>query len=343
MRNVVKEILNKLPKADKASGDKQILCRCIYCGDSKSEPDARSMGISIPQTEDDPMLFQCFRANCGAKGLVDEDTLIEWGIYNQESLKEIIQHNKNFRNNSKKRKSFKIKDDIIYVVKNNNIEDNKFTEKKLEYLNKRLGTEFTIEDCKKLKIVLNIGDLLHGNNINKYTRGRDVMRMLHSDYIGFLSMDNGMINLRDITDKNQHRYINYTIFNNTTPNKFYIIPNNVDIDKPVHIHITEGIFDILSVYENLNIKNHDNSLCVSVFGATYTKVIKWFAVNSGINEIVFHIYIDNDIKKFIYDDIIYTIKLTGNKGYIHRNNMTGEKDYGVSRDRINDTIIKSIE
>jgi hypothetical protein len=48
---------------------------CPFCGDSKSDPYARSFYINIDPTSDKFLNYHCFRASCCAKGIVNEDFL----------------------------------------------------------------------------------------------------------------------------------------------------------------------------------------------------------------------------------------------------------------------------
>lgn len=333
---LVDTLLNTLPKAKLASGRREITCRCVYCGDSKNDPNKRSMYISVPQDDSDVMLYNCYRASCGKSGIVTEDILLEWGIYDKDSLIEISNHNTKAFKKSKNKK-LKINNITYYKVYNKSITSSKRSLSKLNYINNRLGLNFTYNDILKHKIVLNLVDLLKDNNINTYTRDRKTLRTLNLDYIGFLSMDNGLVNLRNVsTNKNNMRYVNYIIFKDTMPTRFYIIPTNVDINKKAIVHIAEGVFDILSIKYNVN-KDYDmnnNHIYASAFGSSYYNLIKWFILDSGLREIEFHIYPDNDVSYKIINVIKDLVTSARYTTYIHRNKFKDEKDFGVTADRI---------
>lgn len=335
---LIDELLHRLPKAKLASGRREIACRCMYCGDSKKDSNKRSMYISVPQGEDDLMFYNCFRADCGAKGILTEETLLDWGIYDKDMLVSISNHNNKAYKLSKNKK-YKINNRKIYPIHNKMISENKVTEYKLDYINNRLGTSFNYNDITNFKIVLNLGDLLKSNGIQDMTRHVETMKSLHKEYIGFLNVDNGLVNLRNVNPKSKRmRYVNYTIFQDSEPLRFYVLPTTVDNRYEANIHIAEGVFDILSVYENMNRKSIPNSIFASVFGASYYKVMRWFILESGLRHMVFHIYVDNDVPYNTISAIKKLAETSNFKTYIHKNEHPGEKDFGVRKEKITEIV-----
>ncbi len=346
IRNSSSEFIEKyiktlltIPSARLVAGGREILMRCRYCPDSR-DPKSAHMYVSIP-SEGDPSKYNCFK--CRAKGVVTHEKLIQWGLYNEpDVLVGISLYNKNIM---KLDKNKKYRDKEVYILNNNFISQNKLSEVKLKYINNRLGTNLTYDDLISKKIILNIEDLLVSNNINKYTRDVNIMNQLNNSFIGFITQDNAFINMRNLTpgkvDKSiDTRYVNYNIFGKyDNTQKYYTLPTNIDLLNPnrIKIHISEGPFDILSVYYNLR-RDDNNCIYSSILGNSYMNICKHFINNMKLINIEIHIYIDNDVNDYIIKelrDMLYVFQIPF---YLHRNVYPGEKDFGVPISRIEERI-----
>lgn len=335
MNNFINALMRHLPKAKLASGNRELTCRCVHCGDSDKDPNKRSMYISMPTDEYDVILYNCYRASCDAKGIVTEQTLIDWGIYDKEALIEISRYNAIAFKSTKNK--FHVKNNTKFLSLNTGYISNRNTNaNKLKYINDRLGTNFSMDDIKRFKIILNLYDVLNANNITKLTRDKYITDLIDRDYIGFMSMDNGYINFRNTQNNDNLRYINYKLIEDSEPNRFYIMPNDIDISKPVIVHLSEGVFDILSVYENLNKKSVPNSMFVGAFGSSYYGTMRWLILESGIRHIEFHVYVDRDVPHSTIFKLKELAETSEVELYIHQNVYEGEKDFGVPKDRIKD-------
>ena len=335
----MKNLLLKIPGAQIASGGKEIVMPCRYCQDK-----GKRMYVSLP-VDNNIMLHNCFRASCGASGIVTNEKLMQWNLYeNPDDLVELSKYNKRVSGLEKNRKFV---DRDVYKVNNTFITDSKLSEVKLKYINKRIGTSMTYEDLLKLKIVLNLKDLLKVNNINKLTRHEMIVDQLDESFIGFISQDNAFVNMRNLREGKVHksidmRYINYNLFgkfDNTL--RYYTLPTNIDLTNPnrIKLHIAEGPFDILSIYNNLRNKE-EHAIYSSILGGHYINIIKHFISNMGLINLEVHIYKDNDVDDYILNsiyDIMYTYQMPC---YIHRNMYPGEKDFGVPIERIQEQITK---
>ena len=324
------------PWAKRASGYREIVTRCKYCSDSRN-PNQGHFYISCI-TEDEPAFYNCFK--CPAQGLVTPSKLMEWGIYDSNFLLELTEHNKRVLKYSKNKK---FNNNIIYRINNRTVTDDKLTAYKLKYINERLGTHLTYEDCIRLKILLNLGDLFRQNPNITPTRYPDIIDQIDSNFVGFISIDNAFVNFRNLGLAKVHksidkRYINYNIFNKfDNTQRFYTIPNQFDLFKPVELHIAEGAFDILSIYLNLR-KDMRNGIFTSIGGNGYKGIIRYFLVDMMIPNLVIHIYPDNDIDRYTILDLAEFLRPFLIPVYMHRNAYKGEKDFGVPLNRIQETI-----
>ena len=335
-------LLSNIPTAKEASGGKFIACRCFYCPDGKSK-DSRHFYIHIPESNDDPSWYYCHK--CHNTGVVDNKTLLSWGIYDNGIGQELIYHNKKCAKSAKNHKYYNYASLNIHNI----ISNNEMSMIKLDHINKRLGQNFTLQDISELKICLNLLDLLNGNNIQTLTRNPKVVEQLNANFLGFISIDNSFVNLRRLCDEGlvlntiDKRYVNYKIIDKfDTSNRFYTIPTTVDLNSGnrLKIHIAEGPFDILSIYTN--IRNREPGIYTSIAGSNYLGITFYFLNTFKIPYFELHYYPDNDESgsNQVMNKIINVVKPFGCPIYIHRNLYPGEKDFGVSADKIKESIIK---
>jgi len=340
-RNKYREFLKShMPYAKDRAGGDELECRCFYCSDSKNK-DHGHMYIHIPVDESDESFYHCFK--CGASGIVNTSTLSEWGFYDVE----ISIGLKTINDRAAKTKKIKKTSSIQYRF-NNVIYDIDLANMKLNYINSRLGTNLSFQDCYDSKIIFNLKECLYATGVDSYTRKEYVVDQLNKYFVGFLSLDNNMVNLRRICDEGivysglDKRYINYNIHNDRYTDKYYVLPFYLDLSRglPVELHMSEGPFDLLSIRYNL--RKNPNYIYAAVGGESYIHLIKHFILKFSIFNMIVHVYPDNDNvgsdeKMMKIKDYLYPF---GCQLYIHRNISPGEKDMGVPLSRIKESIIK---
>lgn len=331
-------LLANIPGSRKASGGKEILCRCRYCPDSK-DPSHAHFYISIPQSSDELSFFNCYK--CHSSGIVTNKTLIEWGIYDPNIGISITLHNKRIINNPKSRMQFS--DDILYKLKYEYITIDDLSKYKLDYINSRLGLNFTFDDCIRHKIVINLDDILKQNNLSG-TRDPKVLDILDSSFIGFISVNNAFINMRKIVDKElpyglNKRYINYSLFNKfDNTHRFYVVPTTYDLIKPIRLHLSEGPFDNLGILYNLNNGIMDNDIYSNIGGSGYKGIIKYFINTLKLPNLEINYYPDAEIDQNILLDIYDALEPFHFPFNIIRNEIG--KDFGVRRDQMKPIMFK---
>lgn len=333
------QLLLTIPTARIASGGREVVMRCRYCPDSR-DPRSAHMYVSIPKNGD-PSVYNCFK--CRSRGIVTHEKLIQWGLYEQpDILVGISTYNKKIMSLDKNRK---YRDRDVYMLNNTFITDNELSQVKLRYINKRLGTNLTYDDLLSKKIILNLKDLLGSNNITKCTRDMRLIDQLDESFIGFITQDNAFINMRNLrpgkVDKSiDLRYVNYNIFGKfDNTQKYYTLPSNIDLCNPnrIKIHISEGPFDILSVYYNLR-RDDNNCIYSAILGNSYMNICKHFINNMKLINIEVHIYIDNDVNDYVIHELKEMLYVFQIPFYLHRNMNPGEKDFGVPIERIKEQI-----
>ena len=339
-QNFINAIKSIVPTAKVASGGKEIVIRCPFCGDSKNLRHAHFY-MSVPQSQEDISLYQCKR--CPNKGIISDELLRRIGCNDSNIMIEITKHNAEVMSLPKYKSLKKIN---IYPLKWNLIRKDPNNQIKLDYINKRIGSNFTIFDLAKVKIILNLYDVINTNHL-ELTRHQMVCNDLDKYFMGFISFDNSYCGLRKVTNKELHnavnkRYINYSLVNKTDDRKnFYVIPTRIDIldPAPVKIHIAEGQFDILSIYYNLNQCNDYQNIYMACGGKSYSQALEFILTESGIINYEIHFYPDRDVtdNEFYYD-VLRLVELLPGDIYIHRNVFNGEKDFGVPKERIIDSV-----
>jgi hypothetical protein len=331
----LKQQLLSLPHASYASGKREILFRCPFCGDSKKHSDSTHfyVKIDIDVSKNELPVYYC--QHCHSRGIADSNFLRRISILDHNIISELNQYIYKALKDPQN-KIFKVgrKIKLINPVPSNipqSIE-------KIKYLNSRLGLKLNIDDLLKLKICLNLYDLLDHNKIEKLTMQKKACDIIDEHYMGFISYDNAYINCRKVTDTlDGKRYINYNIFSQyDNTRRFYVIPTKVNIldPKPLDIYITEGVFDILSVFFNVNDCNINNTVYTAVGGTGYYNVIDYF-IKFGFIHHNIHIFSDNDVNIEFYKKMKEDLgdKIDG-KLNIYYNSYKGEKDFGIPNERM---------
>ena len=328
--------------AKEASGGKEIVKKCHFCGDSR---DPQSRHLYIGQTPNGTIVYNCFK--CNSKGIVDGKFLRDLGCYEPGLINLCQEQNSKSSNpnssNSGRYRNIVRKIDTFQIIAN----PSQFTDKKMQYISNRLGYSFSMKDLINFKIVLNLKEFLDFNGITVYSRNKEIIEELDKFFIGFLSMDNRYVILRRLVPEGKvskyidTRFVNYDIFKaygQSYGTKYYTIPNIVNLSIPLEIHIAEGVFDIISIYLNI-IPKGTNGIFTAICGKSYENIIKFFILNYGFTGFNLHIYPDNDVKQYEINKIKDITNTFNIKVYIHRNIYEGEKDYGVRSDHIIDKVI----
>ena len=334
-------LCHSIPKCKPASGGRVVNCRCFYCPDSRN-PNSKHFYISIPQKPGDFSLYYCHK--CHAAGVVTYRNLIEWNIYNEKIAIDLINYNKLC---SRKSGNFRYLSKEHYVVNNLTTSNTEISNIKLKYINDRIGSHFTFDDLRELKIVLNLNDVLKDNYIQELTRDSNIVNQLDINFLGFLSIDNAFLNMRRVCDEGlvyksiDKRYINYKLYDKfDTSERFYTIPTQIDVCRPerTKIHVAEGPFDILSVCEN--VRKREPGIYTSIGGSNYKGIAMYFLETYKLPYTEFHYYPDND--KYGSTENMHRIaeylRPLNIPMYLHRNTMPGQKDFGVRPENIQESI-----
>ena len=339
IKQIVLDHIKTLPVCIPNSAQTNWVTRCPYCSDSHNRLHGH-FSIKIDTNSDSIIVFRCFR--CNESGILTSQVMEDIGApLSIEDAKALDALNRP-SNKSTYARQRPLNYKVPVII---NPIDNKI---KLDYLNNRLGIEFTSEMIQESKIILSIMDFFTENKIKipDHINPR-LIKLIEENYIGFLSANNNKITFRRIIDNDQlNRYIKLSIDPyNTSPNNFYSLKNpGIDLlyNHPIHVHVAEGTFDILSIKYNLIHDPSQMHLFFASCGYNFGTIIKWL-IYMGINtDLYIHLYSDND--KSDKDDI--KILNSGinqywiDHAYIHRNMYPDEKDFGVPANRIKESYIQ---
>lgn len=341
MNNEIKEILverlSEMQAYHVNSENTQHMVRCPYCGDSKN-PEHSHMSVKIDLSDNDAMLYYCFR--CGASGVVTDDFLDDIGvIVTPDEVKELRNYNKRMEKLAKKRTIIKTERFVAPLCQPNLSNDSK-----LAYLNGRLGLQLTYEDMQANKIVPSILEFMVRNEIKRLENMPDwKLDRLDRDYIGFLSSNNNLLTMRSIVNTSAKEYRYQKVFINPLNQDnatFYSIPTRLDLmyTDALHVHIAEGTFDIVSIKYNVRPQElyEGHHVFYASCGYSYVSILKHLLKNGICTHLHVHIYADNDKPDREHERFLRKSGIDAfiEHAYIHRNRAPGMKDYGVPGSQI---------
>lgn len=280
---------NKKPSYTTTS-KKEIRVRCPYCGDSTKNPSAAHMYIEMKP----PFRFHCFK--CETSGVLNAQVFRDLGLDDQEPQAAVINANKNLKKEpgsakilSKKKK---LRDAIV---------DTPTSQAAVAYFNSRYNFELTNEYIsKKFKCVTDPIEFFKANNI--YAPKNNQFDFTGA--IGFVSGDASHIIFRDIAGRSAQRYYNLNLLPANElglGSKSYMISGEVDaMAEEVTLVITEGIFDIIGVYEHF-FKDRDkkNVIFAAACGKAYAAVIL-SVIRLGFLNLKIVIFSDGDVDLNFY-------------------------------------------
>jgi hypothetical protein len=236
-----------------------------------------------------PFRFHCFK--CETSGVLNAQVFRDLGLDGQEPQAAVINANKNLKKEpgsakilSKKKK---LRDTIVNTPASANA---------VQYLNSRYNFDLSNEYITtKFKCVTDPIAFFKENNI--YVPKNNQFNFAGA--IGFISGDASHIIFRDITGTSAQRYYNLNLLPNEEiglGSKSYLISGEVDsMAEEITLVITEGIFDIIGVYEHF-FKDRDtkNIIFAAACGKAYTAVILHI-IRLGFLNLKIVIFSDGDV------------------------------------------------
>lgn len=327
-----------IPNSQFAAGKKELVLRCPYCGHTSS---AGKKHMYIGLSKDKPYMFNCFK--CEAGGLVNRTFLNLLDIRDEELIQAIDIHNKEMRlSRGNSYASNRIREpQVAYDAFEVNYD---IYPDKVKYINGRLGTNLSVSEMMNMKIIFDFS--FFKRQIMRYLGATESdFERIQRDYVGFLSVNNTSLSMRCIrqTDS-KYRYLICKLDDRDIYNKAFCIPSSIPYTSDrIMVHIAEGQFDIISIYNNMT--NRSTGIYFAAAGNKYSAILKYI-LSKGIMYMDIHLYFDNDqageiakrqIEYFIKNNIAF---FRGSRVFAHVNQA--DKDYGVSIDKIQDFCIQII-
>ena len=327
-----------IPNSQFAAGKKELVLRCPYCGHTSS---AGKKHMYIGLSKDKPYMFNCFK--CEAGGLVNRTFLNLLDIRDEELIHAIDIHNKEMRiSRGNSYASNRIREpQVAYDAFEVNYD---IYPDKVNYINSRLGTNLSVSEMMNMKIIFDFS--FFKRQIMRYLGATESdFERIQRDYVGFLSVNNTSLSMRCIrqTDS-KYRYLICKLDDRDIYNKAFCIPSSIPYTSDrIMVHIAEGQFDIISIYNNMT--NRSTGIYFAAAGNKYSAILKYI-LSKGIMYMDIHLYFDNDqageiakrqIEYFIKNNIAF---FRGSRVFAHVNQA--DKDYGVPIERIQDFCIQII-
>lgn len=329
---LIKEKENELFMIDHTRYNGTLIMRCPFCGDSKNQYHAHLYILGL--NEDSPYDPNYYCQRCKTQGFIDLFFLDLFDIYDNEL--EVL---------SKKHKINKSKNKIKTGLRENSKIDsmllpplnNKNTLEKIKHFENRMGVKLNTKKILQYKMVFNLYDYLSYNNVRNLTRDSRIVDCLDNQYIGFLSVNNEFINMRNLGEitKYNKRYENYNIYGlQDNTKRFYVISNDINLMENITIHIAEGVYDIIGVREHLQNCNDKNTIYAACLGIGYQNLIKYFT-KKGIIFANYNIYSDSGIPISEYRKTKMKLKdsLFGEFNVFYNTNPE-YKDFGTRKENI---------
>lgn len=321
----------------KSRTETNLFCRCPFCGDSRRSQKKARFSIK----DEFPCLFYCFR--CHEKGVLNRYTLQLLNIP-ENIIREFTRLHKHYKPSEAQLEAHRVEKLKFHPKQQVSISKPRNKDKeKLEYLNQRLDTKFTLDDLNRYKIVFSLYDFLNENGIKQCNlpQGWD-WEAFDEDHVGFLSRDNQYIIFRDITNTYPSRYFNYKIYkDSSTAKKLYSFNNQVADRKKERFNfvISEGILDLIQASRVLDFPN--DSFYFAVCGSNYNTLLNQL-IQAKLFPFNLYLILDNDKQQEVKEQFssnpwFYDIS---NNVYTLVNEYLKEKDFGVPANKIKEKRLK---
>lgn len=203
---------------------------------------------------------------------------------------------------------------------------------KLEYIKNRLPVKSDIENIPN--IIFDIKSFLLNNNI-KLDYSDTFLKYLNENFIGFIGNYNSIVICRNIDVNNEFRYFKININPDFIYKDFYgIVDTNKDLNEIV---MTEGIFNVLNVYNKKLPEFNDVNAWFACLNKTYRETLKSILFYLKTTYVNLHILSDNDVdtkyyKQFKYHPCVNNVR-------VYKNIYNETSDFGDQNLKIKEIIL----
>lgn len=223
-------------------------CKCPYCDADTSKKHGH---FHIYLNDGFPLYYNCFRASCGVKGVLNRKVALDLGLDNMSFLK-IIQKSYNSNITKESTKNFRYKG-------MSNIDLGTLDEITCEYFRKRTGVALTHELQMKFRICGSANEFIK-NNIDQPKLDVDAMKFLcylenaySLKFIYFFNDNYTMLYARQINGDDKYKISIIKTNNPLMVHSSYMFKgegtskyNNSEAEDT--LFLGEGVFDIINAY-----------------------------------------------------------------------------------------------
>jgi len=244
---------------------KNIITKCPWC-EYKKEKDHYHLHIGL-----DAPIFHCFHGLCEEGGILKK--LIR-KIEGHDISEQFI--DKDALKNFKKKKILVDKELNKFDVKLPEVDSKVFPLKDL-YLKKRM--KFTNIPTSSIKgLIYDINGFIDINQIPVTHSLFRIKDYLHSNFVGFLTENKGMVIFRNMDETSPFKFYKLVVQESNFVDYYKLLGNKIDSN---HIVLAEGVFDIFTskIFDFLNT---DIKLYASVLSANYPAIIQSIVFNESV-------------------------------------------------------------
>lgn len=294
MKQVFIEFLYSRPVYKRQVNTDLYLTRCPFCGDSRTTLNTGHLYILVQPDSDAKMVYYCQK--CQEHNVVNKDLII--ALDGDENLIECVGNINRYGKSSSHRSSTSQGTEFTtFEVTIPDVVAPAYM-KKIKYVEDRLGIDIDDVRRRDMKLIVSMYDLLVSNNIKTLQYKRTMMNILERDYVGFMSVGNSHVLLRDVTGTHtDYPWLKYPIFPDSKRNAvFYSCASEIDIlgHEPVDVNISEGVMDAVGIKYHFY-PDKPNSVNIAAGGRNYFPVIRWLISMGIVGSMVnLNFYLDND-------------------------------------------------
>jgi len=307
----------------------ELQVRCPYCGDSTNDKTHAHLYI----TNEVPYWFFCQR--CESSGVLNGGTLDDLDIFDDELSIAIHKEYRAFRRDTT------IRDGSKHILSMSSAKfpkyelNSRFKPKKA-YIDDRLGISTTRDDLRQFKVLNSLEDFVI---LNKMEHLLDDDRFAKDCWlvdkfaVGWLSQDNSYATFRFYDGNYSKRFKTVGFDKYGEGSKIFTIKSKLEVMAvDIEVVMTEGFFDIVSVYNNFyREKDNLNRVFTAINGKGFN-LFPSTLMRMGFLNMNLVVYSDNDISLDDYRRILMMHRYKSIR--IFYNRAANQKDFGVRSELI---------
>lgn len=325
-QDFVNQVIHNHETSHMVKENTYLMCPCPKCD---GDPNRSKDHLHILINENYPLVYGCFRAGCGIRGVVNKQFARRLGIHDTDLLDKI--GGESSKKGSRKYRTAYFNNGKLKIPSN-------ISDEAIEYFKSRTGKHLTSETAERFNIFsdlekfvkLNKGNI-ENSKINGYAYNHK-----NKKYIYFLNDTSTSITYRRIDGDGDYSKgkINLVspkdIFRRHKPYSFFIKDGReikINGKSVPSLFIAEGIFDILNAYYVANKENIQGTYITSGGNASMVSIIREYSkFNRNANIVIFA---DQDVPLSYYKKRLFPLFKRFSQVIVYYNKLS--KDIGDIR------------